>query len=112
MITRAIRTTTGGGVSKALGAEMMVQQAHGRKHVPMRTCVVCRQKHDKRALTRLVSTNDGVLIDRSGKMAGRGAYLCENKTCWDRALASGVLSKALRVELTDEDRNRLLQAIP
>jgi uncharacterized protein len=89
----------------------MTQQARRHKHVPLRTCVVCRQKFEKRALIRLVDTGDGVVIDSSGKMAGRGAYLCTNKTCWDRALSSGILDRALQTVLTDQDRTRLLQAI-
>ena len=82
------------------------------KHVPQRTCVVCRQKRDKRLLTRVVSTATGIQIDRSGKMSGRGAYLCEQADCWERAINSPVLGKALRVTLTNEDHVRLQQAKP
>ena len=87
-------------------------QPQRRKHVPQRTCVVCREKTDKRALTRVVSTENGVQMDLSGKMDGRGAYLCENPFCWERAVTTDVLAKALRVTLTDEDRKRLQQAKP
>ncbi len=83
-----------------------------RKHTPVRTCVVCREKADKRALTRVVRTAAGVQIDPSGKMDGRGAYLCEREACWDSAARGDVLARALKMTLTDEDRNRLLQAKP
>jgi predicted RNA-binding protein YlxR (DUF448 family) len=78
-----------------------------RKHVPVRTCVVCREKAGKRQLTRVVRTPEGVQLDPTGKMAGRGAYLCDQASCWERAVMSDVLAKALRAPLTSEDRERL-----
>jgi hypothetical protein len=91
---------------------MKTKQTHTRKHVPLRMCVVCRQRFDKRTLTRLVHTGDGICVDHSGKMDGRGAYICGNQNCWERAMSTDILNSALRTVLTDEDRNRLLQAIP
>lgn len=91
----------------------MVEERQSRtRHVPIRTCVVCRQKAGKRGLFRLVRTHDGVQIDPTGKMNGRGAYLCENVACWERALTSDVLTRALRAPLTADDRDRLRQAVP
>lgn len=84
-----------------------------RRRVPQRTCVVCRTTADKRSLTRLVRIPDeGVHIDPTGKRSGRGAYLCDDPSCWDRALASDVLAKALRTTLSDADRARLAAARP
>jgi hypothetical protein len=75
--------------------------------------VVCRTTADKRSLTRLVRTPDeGVHVDPTGKRSGRGAYLCDDPSCWDRALASDVLAKALRTTLSDVDRARLAAARP
>lgn len=82
------------------------------KHIPMRTCVVCRDKDNKRILQRIVSTPAGIVVDPSGKMNGRGAYLCSNEKCWERAVNTDILNKALRTTLTTEDRERLLQAKP
>jgi len=79
-----------------------------QKHVPLRTCVVCRETSAKRTLVRLVRTPDeGVQIDPTGKRNGRGAYLCERPDCWQRALNTDVLEKALRTTLTAEDRERI-----
>ena len=83
-----------------------------RKHVPTRTCVVCRRKDNKRTLTRIVRTDAGVQVDPSGKMQGRGAYLCDDRSCWERAVNTNVLDKALKTTLMDDDRERLLQAMP
>jgi len=76
-----------------------------RKHVPQRTCVICRRVLPKRELTRIVSTpTSGVQIDKIGKMAGRGAYLCGTSSCWEKAARSEALSKALRTNLSDDER--------
>lgn len=82
------------------------------KHVPQRTCCVCRTKDAKRQLTRIVRTDSGVQIDSTGKLNGRGAYLCDHPVCWDKAASSELLAKALRVPLSSEDRMRLQQAAP
>ena len=58
-------------------------------------------------MVRVVRTSEGVQIDPSGKLAGRGAYLHEQRSCWELAL-SGPLAKALRCEITPQDRDRLL----
>ena len=52
-----------------------------RKHVPLRTCVACRQVAGKRELIRLVRTEKGVEVDKTGKKAGRGAYLHQRQAC-------------------------------
>lgn len=78
-----------------------------RKHIPQRTCVVCRQTAAKRSLIRLVRTPEGVQVDLSGKRNGRGAYLCQRLACWQRALQGEALAKALRTTLSDAERAQL-----
>jgi predicted RNA-binding protein YlxR (DUF448 family) len=75
------------------------------KHVPYRTCVACRQKYDKRRLTRIVRTKDeGVVIDPSGKRNGRGAYLCDQFDCWKMIEdGAGLLSRALAVDISETE---------
>ncbi len=84
----------------------MPQKTVRRKHVPQRTCVGCRAVLPKRTLIRIVRRPDGVQIDPTGKLAGRGAYLHDKRSCWERGL-SGALARALKTELTVEDRERL-----
>jgi len=75
------------------------------KHVPQRTCVGCREIRPKREMVRIVRTPDsGVEIDETGKMSGRGAYLCRRQECWDMALKKNRLQHALKTSLTDEER--------
>ncbi len=86
----------------------MTKKKRRGKHVPMRTCVGCREVLPKRNLIRLVRTPEGVQIDPTGRLPGRGAYLHDRRSCWEQALKKGALARALRVTLTPEDRQRLL----
>jgi len=80
------------------------------KHVPLRTCVQCRQVRPKRELVRIVRTPEGKIeIDRRGKLSGRGAYLCHDPACWEDAIARGSLDRALKTKLSAEDKKRLLE---
>jgi uncharacterized protein len=78
-----------------------------RKHIPQRTCVACREVLPKRSLIRVVRSSTGVQIDPTGKMSGRGAYLHDQRTCWEKGL-KGALAHALRIELAAEEREALM----
>jgi predicted RNA-binding protein YlxR (DUF448 family) len=81
------------------------------RHVPMRTCAGCRLGRSKREMVRIVRTPEGpVVIDSTGKRAGRGTYLCPDGECWRKALRSGALGRVLKVEISAEDRTTLEQA--
>ncbi|MFZ6029890.1 MAG: YlxR family protein [Chloroflexota bacterium] len=77
-----------------------------RKHIPQRTCVGCRTTQAKRTLIRIVRQPEGIQVDPTGKLPGRGAYLHDLRSCWERGL-KGPLSAALKVALHPEDRQRL-----
>lgn len=84
------------------------QPAQRQRHIPQRMCAACRRVEAKRGLVRLVRTGAGqVAIDLTGKQAGRGAYLCAQRPCWTLALKRGILERALRAQLSDEDRAAL-----
>lgn len=85
-------------------------QPVGRKHVPQRTCVGCRETKAKRELIRIVcKPSGGIEIDFSGKGPGRGAYLCPKRECWEFGLKKNRLGHALRVKISSEDYQRLLE---
>ncbi len=75
------------------------------KHIPQRTCIVCRQKRDKRQLTRIVRTPDnGVIVDLTGKQNGRGAYVCEQLACWDKITKDArLLNQTLLTEVSEAE---------
>jgi predicted RNA-binding protein YlxR (DUF448 family) len=80
-----------------------------QRHVPERSCIACREKGAKRELIRLVSRAGVVEIDHKGKEAGRGAYLCPLRECWDIGLKGNRLEHALRTELNLENRQVLVE---
>lgn len=61
----------------------------------------------KRSLIRIVRTRDGVKVDITGKQPGRGAYLHDRSSCWERGLDSRIAT-ALKTELTNQDRDVLM----
>lgn len=80
----------------------------GGKKVPTRQCVGCREHKPKRELVRVVRTPEGqVTLDRSGKMNGRGAYLCRSKECLQRAMKARALERAFGVPVPPEVAERL-----
>jgi uncharacterized protein len=84
------------------------------RHIPQRTCIGCRQVLAKRSLIRIVRTVDGLQIDLKGKSPGRGAYLHNQRSCWEKGL-KGSLAGALKVELSEKDRSTLfdfMQSLP
>jgi len=79
-----------------------------RRHIPLRTCIACREVLPKRSMIRIVRSSQGVIIDATGKMAGRGAYLHQQRSCWERGM-KGALATALMVELSEEEREQLMR---
>jgi predicted RNA-binding protein YlxR (DUF448 family) len=78
------------------------------RHIPQRTCVVCRGQAAKRGLVRIVRTPElRIEIDPSGRLNGRGAYLCDKPACWERAVSTDILGKALNVTLEQDVRDQI-----
>ena len=77
------------------------------KHKPQRMCVACRQSQDKKSLVRLVRTPERVVVDQTGKLAGRGAYLHADPDCWERGVKKNI-EKALNTSLDETNRAELL----
>lgn len=76
-----------------------------------RTCIVCGETSAKGQLLRVVRTPEGtVAFDPTGRMNGRGAYLC-SVACLDKAMKTKRLDSALRTKLTEEDCERIAQQL-
>ena len=72
------------------------------KKIPMRMCSGCRESKPKSELIRVVRTPDGnIIVDKTGKVSGRGAYLCKNEECFKKSVKSKALSRALEVNVDD-----------
>ena len=65
-------------------------------------CVACREMRAKKDLMRVVRTETGLVLDRSGKLNGRGAYLCRDAACLQKAIKTRALERALEAPLNDE----------
>ena len=73
------------------------------KKIPMRRCTGCGEMKDKKSLIRIVRTPDGTIqIDRTGKLNGRGAYLCDDLACLRTARKRRSLQRSLDTPIPDE----------
>lgn len=71
--------------------------------VPMRTCIACRQEKEKRELIRIVRNAQGeISLDGSGKLPGRGAYICRDEACFTRLRKQRLLHKAFSCDVPEE----------
>ena len=79
-----------------------------QKKIPERQCMGCRERKEKRALIRVVRGTDGVVsLDFSGKLNGRGAYICPNIECLKKAQKAKSLERSLEVPIPQEVYDRL-----
>ena len=86
-------------------------QLKARK-IPQRTCVGCREVRSKGDLIQIVRTPEGVVeIDPTGKLSGRGAYVCPNRECLDLAIQGKRLEKALEVVVSDKIVKELTESM-
>ena len=68
-------------------------------HVPTRTCAACRTARPKRTMTRMVRTPDGSIVrDATGRLPGRGTYICQESACREPATAAAAIKRALGAE--------------
>lgn len=83
------------------------------KKIPLRTCVICREKQDKRDMKRIVCNKENeVFYDPTGKANGRGAYICQKDECLDAFLKQSILERAFKRpfdrETTEKVRKELI----
>ena len=68
-------------------------------HIPVRTCISCGDKRPKTEFIRLTTDNENRLVrDNSGRLKGRGAYVCEARACLERLLTNKHLNRHFRTE--------------
>ena len=82
------------------------------KKIPMRMCNGCMEMKPKKELIRVVKTNEEeVSVDLTGKKSGRGAYICKNIECLEKAFKAKRLNKNLQTNISDEIYNKLKEEI-
>ena len=82
------------------------------KKIPLRTCVITKEKLPKKELIRIVRTPEGtVIIDESGKANGRGAYLKKELETFEKARKSKALNRHLETEVPDDIFEKLKEIL-
>jgi len=78
------------------------------KKIPLRMCTGCMEMKPKSELIRIVKSPEGeVSVDLTGKKSGRGAYICKDITCLEKAFKAKRLSRNLDVAISEEIINNL-----
>lgn len=79
-----------------------------KKKIPLRKCVACNENKSKKELIRIVKDKEqNIYVDLTGKMNGRGAYICSNRKCLEKAKKDKKLNKALGMEIPEEVYDKL-----
>jgi uncharacterized protein len=82
------------------------------KKTPQRTCVACRTIGGKRGLLRIVRTPEGkVILDTTGRLPGRGAYLCREASCLSTAIKGNQIEHVLKLKLNTLDRENFKNSL-
>lgn len=83
------------------------------RKVPLRTCIGCQEQKNKRELVRIVRTPEGnVEFDPTGKKAGRGTYICRNRSCLLAAVRGKRFERSLRHPVSPAVVEELAQQLP
>lgn len=84
-----------------------------KRKIPLRMCLGCQEMKPKKELIRVVKTaeNGDIRIDLTGKLAGRGAYVCKNSECLEKAYKAKKLEKALEHGIEPEVYEKLREEI-
>ena len=81
------------------------------KKIPMRTCVVSKEKLPKMELIRIVNNSEGIIIDETGKVNGHGCYLKKDIEVIEKAKKSKVLDRVLETKVNDEIFDELMERV-
>ena len=81
-------------------------------NLPQRSCVICRAQKNKNELLRIVKNKDNIVkVDERGKESGRGAYICYNLECLEKAIKSKKLERSFERKIDDTIYNSLRNEI-
>lgn len=73
------------------------------KKIPQRSCMGCNQKKDKKDLIRIVKNKEGKInIDKTGKLEGRGAYICDSIECLEKVIKTKRLERVLETKIDND----------
>lgn len=82
------------------------------KKLPTRTCIGCGEQKSKKEFIRIVKNKEGkISIDKTGKLEGRGAYICDDIECLNKAIKTRKLEKNFEMKIPDEIYEELRKTI-
>ncbi len=79
------------------------------KKIPMRTCIACKANKPKKELVRIVKNGENIQLDRTGRLNGRGAYICDDVECAKKLKKGRLLNRAFSCQIEDEVYERLME---
>ncbi len=79
------------------------------KKIPMRTCIACRVSKPKRELIRVVKFNDEIKLDKTGKLNGRGAYVCNDEACIAKLKKQKLLNRAFSCQVDEVVYDKIME---
>ena len=84
-----------------------------QRKLPQRKCCGCQEMKDKKELIRVVRSEDGMFsLDFTGKAPGRGAYVCPNRSCMEKAQKSRGLERSFKAAVPKDVYESLLAKLP
>lgn len=82
------------------------------KKIPLRKCIICGERKEKKELIRIVKNKQGdIFIDDKGKANGRGAYICKNSECINKSFENKSLNKTFKSNISSEVYEELKKEI-
>ncbi len=79
------------------------------KKIPMRTCIACRVSKPKRELIRVVKFNEEIKLDKTGKLNGRGAYVCNDEACISKLKKQKLLNRAFSCQVDESVYDKIME---
>lgn len=83
-----------------------------KRKIPLRVCAGCQEQKSKKEMIRIVRTPEGTVeVDKTGKKAGRGVYICQQSSCLEQAYKEHRLERSLKTQVSDEIYEALRQEL-
>lgn len=80
------------------------------KKIPERMCIVCKANKPKKDLIRIVKVEEKFILDKTGKLNGRGCYICNNQECINNLFKQKALNKAFKTNINQDVYNELKES--
>lgn len=73
-------------------------------------CIACKESKPKKELLRIVNTDKGFMLDKSGKLNGRGSYICNDSACLEKLIKNKLLNKSFKQNISIDEYNKIKES--